>query len=277
MGGTVNVRRTAGHVAQDVIAQGIAAAMIGLSSAGLVFLFGTTDLGRILDSAVAVPAWLILAAALVIFGAGIVLPLTRRKSSVVRGRLGATEENLALLRERLKVDPNARVIRSTRFGRWPSTEKLDARKAFREELDMAVLNEHSDVRRIWNVKTTADVQRLKEILEKYKGESRHSIRAFFDLPAFLPELLVVDRRGASISFPSTGSPYDLDWMIRFNRSDLVHVVRDYFDVLWDRAERMLDAGEVTPHCMSRLDQTEQRLRHAAAPNNPSLAVGDAPS
>jgi hypothetical protein len=51
----------------------------------------------------------------------------------------------------------------------------------------------------------------------------------------------------------------LDWMVRFRRRDLVLVIRDYFDVLWDRADRLLDSGEVTAGCESLLRDAEKRL------------------
>lgn len=98
------------------------------------------------------------------------------------------------------------------------------------------------------------------VLDKYQGHSNHSIRAYFDMPDhILPELLVVDGRGASVSFPSTRTPHDLDWMVRFNRTDLILVVKDYFDVLWDRAERVLDAGNITPEGRRILQEMERRL------------------
>lgn len=261
----MNIRGNAGGVAANLIAQVIWVGLVTLPSVGLAFLFGTTDLGEILGSSVAVPSWMILTVAAFALSAGVFLRFYRRKSSVVRGQLDAMEGNLALMREREKVDPNARVIRSTRFGRWPSTNIVKPRTVFRQELDKAVLEERVEVQRIWNIKTLEDVHRLREVLEKYRGQPGHSIRAYFDLPDFaLPELLIVDGRGASMSFPSNRNPHDLDSMIRFNRSDLIHVVRGYFDVLWDRAVRMLDAGDVTPQCNSLLVEAERRIRESTA-------------
>jgi len=48
-------------------------------------------------------------------------------------------------------------------------------------------------------------------------------------------------------------------MIRFRRKDLVLIVRDYFDVLWDRAEVVLDAGVILPSSQQRLSEVEQAL------------------
>jgi hypothetical protein len=257
----VNVRNSVNTIGLALLAQALWVIGISVSAAILVFLFGTTDIHKILDRSLSVPAWLILVAALLVLTFSIVLLAITRKASVVRGRQHATQGNLALLKERSKVPLNSRIIRSTRFGRWPQGEVLEQRSSFRQELDTMILQEGADVRRIWNVNSIDDLKRLREILKKYRGHSNHSIRAYFELPDHaVPELLVVDRRGASMSFPSTRSPRELDWMIRFRREDLVDVVRDYFDVLWDRAERMLDAGEIAPGCDARLDELERSLK-----------------
>jgi hypothetical protein len=252
----------------NLISQVIWVALVAVSSATLFYLFGTTDVRRLAQRDIAVPAWFLVLAALVGLAAGVLMLLVARRSSVVRGRIDATLGNVTLMRERKKVGINARIIRSTRFGRWPVDEVLESRADFRQELDQAILNEGADVRRIWNVSSMDDVQRLREMLTKYQGHANHSIRAYFDLPDHvLPELLIVESRGASISFPSARRPRDLDWMIRFKRDDLVFVVRDYFDVLWDRAERMLDAGDITADCERRLGEVAARLNGGSAPGS----------
>jgi hypothetical protein len=137
---------------------------------------------------------------------------------------------------------------------------LSNRSDFRQELDKAILNEGTDVRRIWNVNSLDDTRRLREIIDKYKGNDNHSIKAYFGLPDHdVPELLIVERQGASISFVSTRTPHRLDWAIFFKRADLAHVIRDYFDVLWDRAELILDAGEVITRGQTLLTQFENGL------------------
>jgi hypothetical protein len=259
----MNVRSNLSTIGLALLAQALWVTGIAVSAAILAFLFGTSDIHRILDRNLSVPAWVILIAALLVLVFSIVLLAITRKASVVRGRQDATQGNLALLKERSKVALNSRIIRSTRFGRWPQGEVLEQRSSFRQELDTMILQEGADVRRIWNVSSIDDLKRLREILEKYRGHGNHSLRAYFELPDHaLPELLVVEHRGASMSFPSTRSPRELDWMIRFRREDLVDVVRDYFDVLWDRAERMLDAGELAPGCLARLGDVERSLNNA---------------
>jgi hypothetical protein len=254
----MNIRANIRDIALTLVAQVLWVIGAAVSTTLLVFLFGTTSLHKILDSQLSVPAWTILVAAALAMVFSIVLLIITRKASVVRGRQDATRGNLALLKERSKVAMNARIIRSTRFGRWPQGEILEQRSAFRRELDTMILQEGADVRRIWNISSIDDLRRLQEILERYRGQGNHSIRAYFKMPDHaLPELLVVDHRGASMSFPSTRSPRELDWMIRFRREALVVVVRDYFDVLWDRAERMLDAGEIVDGCPSRLQELER--------------------
>ena len=233
------------------------------SGAALVFLFGTTDIREIIGSHVTIPASIVLLSALIVMVFALLFRSITKKASVVRGRTDATAGNLSLLRERKRIRVSERVVRSTRFGRWSQSEILDHRSSFRQEIDHMVLAEGTDLRRIWNVSSLADVQRLREIIEKYKGHPNHSIRAYFQLPDYLlPELLVVDKRGASISFPSIRSPYDLDWMIRFRREDLIAVIRDYFDVLWDRAIRILDAGEVATGYDKLIRDIEESLRKA---------------
>jgi hypothetical protein len=260
----MNIRGNIHDIGITLAAQVLWVVGVAVSTTILVFVFGTTNLHKILDTQLSVPAWTILVAALLVMIFSIVLLVITRKASAVRGRQDATRGNLALLKERSKVALNARIIRSTRFGRWPQGEVLEQRSAFRQELDTMILQEGADVRRIWNVSSIDDLKRLREVLQKYRGHANHSIRAYFELPDhILPELLVVDRRGASMSFPSTRSPRELDWMIGFRREDLVAVVRDYFDVLWDRAERMLDAGEIIVGCPGRLEELERKFNNGS--------------
>jgi hypothetical protein len=250
MGAKDQFRSDARQLVLNVLAQVLwvglvagAAAVVAVL-AYLVRLRGT-DLAGLWNVTLQVPAWLVLLAAVISFGVGILIFVMTRRASVVRGRVQATEANVKLLASRRSVAVPDRVVRSTRFGRWPPAEDLTNRSMFRDELDEAILKEGTDVRRIWNLNSEDDVVRLLEILKKYEGRDNHSIRAFFGIPDFaMPELLVVEGRGASISFPSTRSPHGLDWAIRFNRPDLMYVMKDYFEVLWDRAERILDSGQI---------------------------------
>ncbi|MBT8226455.1 MAG: hypothetical protein HKP61_03565 [Dactylosporangium sp.] len=263
----MNLRGNAQGVMINLISQAIWITLVAASAATFVFLFDTTDLGKILTSQTTVPVWIIFLASLVALASGAFLFLASRKGSTVRGRHDATRANVSLLRSRCRIDPSARVIRSTRFGRWWTQEILESRTNFRQELDKAIIDEGCDVRRIWNISSPDDIRRLREMMKKYRGRANHSIRAYFSLPNHaLPELLIVDGTGASMSFPSTRSPHDLDWTIHFHRRDFILVVRDYFDVLWDRAERMLDAGDVAPDCDQRLGEIERRLSSSDPPS-----------
>jgi len=104
-------------------------------------------------------------------------------------------------------------------------------------------------------------------MKKYEGRSNHSIRAYVGLPDHvMPELLIVEGRGASMSFPSARNPHALDWAVRFKRNDLTLVLREYFDVLWDRAERILDAGESTANGQHRLADAEAVFGVASSSN-----------
>lgn len=256
----VDLRNSFHGVLVNLISQVIWVVLVAGSSVTLMLLFGSTDFGGAVGAKVEIPVWLVLLAATVAFVAGVAQFAITRKGYVVRGRLGSTRANVDLLRRRSKVPLAARVIRSTRFGRWPANEVLEYRNTYRRELDAAIIHEGVDVRRIWNISSKEDCRRLREVLDRYRGRTNHSIRAYFAFPDhILPELLVVDGGGASISFPSTRTPHQLDWMIRFTRRELVLVVRDYFDVLWDRAERMLDAGEIADACLRRLEEAESRF------------------
>ena len=161
---SVNIVGSIKAIALTLAAQVLWVIGVAVSTSILVFLFGTTSLDRVLRSQLSVPAWTILLAAILVLIFSVVLGLITRKASVVRGRQDATRANLALLRERNKVPLNARIIRSTRFGQWPKSEVLEQRSEFRRELDTMILQEGTDVRRIWNVSSIEDLKRLQEIL-----------------------------------------------------------------------------------------------------------------
>jgi hypothetical protein len=270
----VRFRSEARDVIVNVIAQVIWVILVAGSALGLFVVFGTTSVPAALASDVSAPAWIIALASLAALGAGVFVFFLTRKASAVRGRTDATRANVALFQERAKVAPNARVIRSTRFGRWPSGEVLEFRSTFRQELDAAIMSEGADVRRIWNLTSLDDIERLESMLEKYAGKTNHSIRAYVGIPDHvLPEVLAVDGRGATLSFVSPRNPYDLDWMIRFRRKDLQLVVRDYFDVLWDRAERVLDSGERTAAGEDLLRRARYQLTAGARPTPPASTDG----
>jgi hypothetical protein len=268
----VRFRSEARDVLVNMIAQVIWVVLVAVSALGLFVVFGTTSMPAALASDVSAPAWVIGLASLAAMGAGVFVFFLTRKASAVRGRMDATKANLELFQERAKVDHNARVIRSTRFGRWPLGEILEFRSTFRQELDAAIMSEGADVRRIWNITSVDDIDRLESMLEKYAGKTNHSIRAYVGIPDHvLPEVLVVDGRGATLSFTSPRNPYGLDWMIRFRRKDLQLVVRDYFDVLWDRAERVLDSGERTRAGAELLRRTRDQLKVVEPPAQPGEA------
>jgi hypothetical protein len=149
----VVAQRSVREIILNLISQLIWVTLAALSTVSLLFLFGTTDLREIIGAQVEVPAWLVLLVAIaVITGAALSFALQRR-ASVVRGRALATSGNLDLLRARRKVRLAARIVRSTRFGSWPPAEILEQRSEFRNELDLAIMKEGADVRRIWNVST----------------------------------------------------------------------------------------------------------------------------
>jgi hypothetical protein len=246
-------------VALNLIANLIWFLLAVSSAAAMVFVFRSAK-GEGLAAKISVPAWLIFVLAVIGIGTAAFIYVTSKRASAVRGRLQATSTNVALLASRRRVDSSGRVIRSTRFGRWPPNEDLANRTDFRKELERAIVDEGADVRRIWNVSSIDDSARLRTLLERYEGRSNHSIRAYFGvLDHLMPELLIVEKRGASISFASTRTPHSLDWAISVKRKDIVYVVRDYFDVLWDRAEKILDSGEITESGRAAIERFEASL------------------
>lgn len=262
-----NLRSSISQISIALIAQIAWIVIVALGGALLAFVFGTTNIEKILDRRIDMPAWTLMVAAILALIYGLVLRAITRKSSAVHGRADATAANLTLLQQRQKVTANERIVRSTRLGRWVYGEVLPSRSSFRDELNAMVREEGCDLRRIWNITSLDDVRRIRQVLEQYQGNRNSSIRSYFNLPDHvLPELLVVEGCGSTISFPSTRSPHELDWSVQFTRKDLVAVIRDYFDVLWDRAARLLDAGEVTEEGWRVLDEVETRLREQTTTN-----------
>ena len=193
-------------VALNLTANLIWSLLVIFSGIALIFVIRATE-GDGLAAKIEVPAWLILVIALGAIGTAFFIYVTSKRASVVRGRKQATRANVTLLASRRGLDTSSRVIRSTRFGRWPPNEDLSNRTNFRQELELAIVDEGADVKSIWNVSSTDDVNRLRALLERYEGRTNHSIRAYFGVADHLmPELLIVDKRGASISFTSTRTP-----------------------------------------------------------------------
>jgi hypothetical protein len=185
MGATDQFKSDARQVILNVLAQVLwlglvagAAAVVAILA--LLLRLRGTDLADLWQVTLQVPAWLVLLAAVISFGVGVVIFIMTRRASVVRGRIQATDANVKLLASRRSLAVPDRVVRSTRFGRWPPAEDLTSRSRFREELDEAILKEGTDVRRIWNIHSEDDVTRLLEILKKYEGRDNHSIRAFLE-------------------------------------------------------------------------------------------------
>ena len=101
------------------------------------------------------------------------------------------------------------------------------------------------MKRIWNVKDREDAARLEEVTARYEGQPNVSIRTFLDLPPFLlPEVLVVNDEGASLSFPQLRDPFGLEACLFFADPLAVGTVREYFDVLWNNARSVVDSGKV---------------------------------
>jgi hypothetical protein len=118
------MRTSMREIAINVIAQLVWVLGVAVSASLMVYLFGTTNVRRVLESDVALRGWVILMIALLSLAQGVLLLIATRRGSAVRGREEATRANVMLMRERTKVDQAARIVRSTRFGRWPPAEVL---------------------------------------------------------------------------------------------------------------------------------------------------------
>jgi hypothetical protein len=258
-------RDDARNVAVNLIAQSIWVGVTGVAAVATTYLLSTADLEALWRQQLQVPAWAALAGSVAGISIGLYMFRATRRASVVRGREMATDANVRLLASRRRLSADDRLVQSTRFGQWPLNEKLKNRTDFRQELDKAILEEGAEVRRIWNINSSDDLERLQQVLQKYEGCANHSIRAYFGMRyCSVPELLIVERLGASISFPSPRQPRGIDRVILFRRPDLVHVVRDYFDVLWNQADKVLDAGEI----VMTSEELQHRFRVSTGRNDP---------
>jgi hypothetical protein len=61
------------------------------------------------------------------------------------------------------------------------------------------------------------------------------------------------------------TPNGLDWAVHVKRPGLVQVIRDYFDVLWDVAVKILDSGEITAEGAAALDDFEAEINRPRQP------------
>jgi len=138
-------RRDVRSVLLNLVAQLIWVVLVALAAAAATYIFSTSDLTALWRRELAVPAWLALLASAATLVLGIFMFYVTRRASVVRGRVLATDANVKLLASRSRVNINERLVRSTRFGRWPAGERLQYRSDFRQELDKAVLEEGIDV------------------------------------------------------------------------------------------------------------------------------------
>jgi hypothetical protein len=258
-------RGDARTVALSIVSH-VALVLLTAAFVAVAALFAHAWRGRGFSATLTLPAWLVLLAAAVGVASAIVAYLNARRASVVRGREDATKVNTTLLTSRDVVPMRDRAIRSTRFGKWPQGEDLPNRTNFRQELDKAIIRETTLVQRIWNISSEADAIRLREMLKRYQGRENHYIRLYFNVPDHvMPELLIVEKRGASISFASTSKQQSLDWAVLFKRQDLVQVIRDYFEVLWEHAEKILHGGELVAGGEAQLAAFEQQLSAGRQP------------
>lgn len=186
----------------------------------------------------------------------------KRIVSSRQGREKAMTDNLDLLLSRHEENPETSRILSTRFMSWAITETSAIRKSFRQELDNAIQNENREVRRVWIIRNSDDANRLLAYMNLYRGHTNHSIRVFFDEPLYLPEVLVINSRRASLSFPQPRNPMELDACIVMTDHQAVLVIERYFETLWEEAKKIFENGE--PIDGEALEMLNRKAQHPVA-------------
>jgi hypothetical protein len=201
---------------------------------------------------ISLPPWAFVVSHVVVAVIVYTASLAQRSHSHL-GRQTVMQANVELLKQRKRVSPESGVICSTRFTHWPTNEASVPRTAFRQELDDAITKEGREVRRLWNINSPYDAERLGTIIDRYKGFSGVSIRVLFDIPDYvIPELLIVNDKLGSISLPQTRNPQGIESTVAFTDARSITILRQYFDILWDRADKALDSGEVVGVVLKRV-------------------------
>lgn len=165
----------------------------------------------------------------IIFTAFVSRYATRLK--VTSGREDVMADNLASLKARYSSDE---VFWSTRLTFWNVSEQSPARIAFRAFITQAV-QERANVRRIWHVKNGDGYNRLRLYLDTYKGYENYHIKTLITEEVYMPELTGIGDKIAMISVPTLVNPAIMISTMQFRRRSDARVVREFFDVVWDRA------------------------------------------
>jgi hypothetical protein len=149
----------------------------------------------------------------------------------VSGREEAMAGNLSTLERFYSKD---KVFWSTRLTFWSMSENSVARVAFRDFITRAV-QDKTQVRRVWHIKSRADFDRLCYYLGNYRNFENYHVKAIFGDEAFLSEIAGIGTSVGMISLPALENPASIVKSIQFYRHRDVRTIKEYFDLIWERA------------------------------------------
>lgn len=173
--------------------------------------------------------------AIVVFVVYVLARLARnklRRHRTVTGRENAMSANIALITKRLK--HTSQLLRSTRLTHWKLSDNSPGKLSFRSVLTQKIA-QGFPVRRLWQIKDDADLQRLLHFLEEYASYDNYSVKAIVTDKVLIPEILCVGDDAGSLSLPETNSPRQMARAFYFFGRSEVDSLNRYFDVLWELA------------------------------------------
>ncbi|MGH6848699.1 MAG: hypothetical protein ACREC0_15075 [Methylocella sp.] len=155
-----------------------------------------------------------------------------RKYRILSGREASMAANCELI-EKFGTDSSIE-IRSTRVTHWRVSENSKGRQTFRNLLTEKITNSFP-VRRLWQIKDADELAQLRRYLKQYEPYDNYSVKVIVARHVWIPEILVVGQKVASMSFPEPSSPRELGRALHFFGRQEVDTVARYFDILWDTA------------------------------------------
>ena len=171
----------------------------------------------------------------------LILAVTKLRSyRIVSGREASMAANCELI-EKFGTDKSIE-IRSTRVTHWRVSNNSKGRQTFRNLLTEKITNSFP-VRRLWQIKDTDEIAQLRRYLKQYELYDNYSVKVIVQRHVWIPEILVVGQKVASMSFPEPSSPRELGRALHFYGHLEVDTVTRYFDILCDTAIPIKIANE----------------------------------
>jgi hypothetical protein len=156
------------------------------------------------------------------------------------GREQIMSMNLAALQRRYN---GKELFWSTRLTFWNIAEDSPARVAFRRFITHTV-HDKCQVRRIWHIKTHPDYDKMKFYLDSYKNFENYHVKVIIGGDVYMPEMAGIGERIALVSLPSSANPASIVNTIQFYRRKEIRKIKEYFDLVWDRALPIKIGGHV---------------------------------